>query len=601
MWESLSRRDVCKSLLGASVGGGVVRRGNAEVSMADPLETFNYSGVRLLDGMLRRQTLYARDFFMNIPDDNFLLGFRARAGAPAPGKALAGWYGDDVFNAFGQYVSGMARLSKALGDTEIGAKAKRLVLEWAKTIEPDGFFYYSRQPNAPHYIYEKTMCGLVDLYEYGDFKEAAPLMKKITDWAAANLDRSRRTALDHAEADGNGEWYTLPENLYRAYQLTGSQEFKTFGDVWRYPAYWGMFTRDKAPDPFGFHAYSHVNSLSSCAMTYRVTHDPQYRTAVVNAFDWLERTQMFATGGYGPGETLLPPDGSLGRSLETERETFETVCGSWACFKLSRYLMAFTGQSFYGDWIEKLVYNGIGAALPLQPNGSNFYESEYLLSGGRKLYHGANYHGGKWTCCSGTYPQAIADYHNLIYFKSPEGIYVNLFVPSTVTWNHGDNEVNIEQETEYPDADTSTLTVRPRKHDSFTIHFRVPRWSTGASAEVNGSPIEISAQPGRWASVSRPWSDGDRLKFRISMQPVLRPIDAQHPHRVAISYGPVVLVRKNNWQLLRRDRDIAKSLMRSGGNLNFHLDDQFRAETPFVPFYSLGFGEPYQMYFDVQG
>ena len=38
------------------------------------------------------------------------------------------------------------------------------------------------------------------------------------------------------------EWYTLSENLYRAYQFTGDSKYKTFGDVWRYPHYWGMFT-----------------------------------------------------------------------------------------------------------------------------------------------------------------------------------------------------------------------------------------------------------------------------------------------------------------------------------------------------------------------
>ena len=32
--------------------------------------------------------------------------------------------------------------------------------------------------------------------------------------------------------------------------------------------------------------------------------------------------------------------------------------------------MQFTGDARYGDWIERLFYNGVGAALPLQAPGA---------------------------------------------------------------------------------------------------------------------------------------------------------------------------------------------------------------------------------------
>ena len=154
----------------------------------------------------------------------------------------------------------------------------------------------------------------------------------------------------------------------------------------------------------------------------------QYLKTIVNAYDSFEHTQFYATGGFGPNEQLMAPDGSLGQSVELAINTFETVCGSWAGFKLGRYLTMFTGEAHYGDWIEKLLYNGIGAALPILPNGFNFYYSDYRLNGGRKHYHPE----WKWSCCSGTYPQAIADYHNIIYFRDVTNLYVNLYVPSEV-------------------------------------------------------------------------------------------------------------------------------------------------------------------------
>jgi len=525
---NITRREILQASL---VGMAAQPLSASGVAAPSVLEPFNYSGVRLLDSRLRDQCLSARDVFQAIPDNNLLLGFRARAGLPSPGTPLPGWYGGDVFNAFGQYVSGMARLSKSLGDPAIGIKARALVDEWSKTIDPDGYFYYSRRPITPHYIYDKMMCGLIDICEYGGYQEAIPLAEKITDWASANLDRARRCPLENgATYDGNGEWYTLPENLYRAYALTGNPKFKSFAEVWHHNAYWDMFTRAEDPNPFGFHAYSHVNTLSSAAMAYAVSGDAHYRDVITNAFDWLERTQMYSTGGFGPDEKLVRPDGSLGRSLESTYNNFETICGSWAGFKLGRYLLRFTGQAKYGDWIEKLLYNGIGAALPLKPDGSNFYYSEYNLNGCRKGYHSV-----KWTCCSGTLPQVVADYHNVIYFKDADSLYVNLYVPSEVIWTRGRNEVRVEQQTTYPESDTTLLTIYPGASQEFDLKFRVPRWSASVSVEVNGRAAEIDAQPGSWGTIHRKWMSGDRVRIRIPMQLSYAPIDKQHPNRIALS------------------------------------------------------------------
>ncbi len=323
-------------------------------------------------------------------------------------------------------------MSKATNDSAMLDKASFLIEEWAKAMDADGYFYYSREPHFPHYIYEKMVCGLVDMYAYGGNKNAISHLERITAWAEKNLDRTRRDVPKAGErvfcGDGT-EWYTLSENLYRAYQLTGDERYQNFGDVWHYDNYWSMFNAPN-PRPDYRHAYSHCNTLSSAAMTYAVTSNPKYLDTIVKAHDFFQRTQVYATGGFGPGEELMPPDGSLGDSLDTTSASFETGCGSWAIFKLSRYLMSFTGQAKYGDWVEKMFYNGIGGGLPMQPDGHTFYYSDYRVRGGAKVY----LEDQKWCCCSGTYPQAIADYYNFIYLHDNDGLYVNLFVPSEVSW-----------------------------------------------------------------------------------------------------------------------------------------------------------------------
>ncbi|MGA7341645.1 MAG: beta-L-arabinofuranosidase domain-containing protein [Terracidiphilus sp.] len=585
----LTRRDFSKLIPCAAfatpVYGAEATKALTGAASIPRLESFNYAGVRLLDGPLKRQFQACSEIFSNIPNDSIVYGFRQRAGLPSPGKSLGGWYGKDYFNAFGQYLAGMARMAKASGDAPLQSKAVLLMHEWAKAIDPDGYSFYTRKPNVQHYPYEKIMGGLNDLYEYADQKDALVYAGRITDWAIKNLDRTR----ENPPGGGGQEWYTLSENLYRAYLNTGDPKYREFARVWHYDKYWDGFSAGN-PNADGLHAYSHLNTLSSAAMAYRVSGDPRYLRTIVNAYDYFQRTQCYATGGYGPAENLLPADGSLGRSLESSFDTFETPCGSWAVFKLSRYLIGFTGEARFGDWIERIVYNGIGAALPMTHAGDTFYYSDYRICGAAKVYYE-----DAWPCCSGTYPQAVADYHNLIYFKDGDGLYVNLFVPSEVTWNRGGGTVVLRQETAYPERGHVVLTIASDSSVEMPLSFRVPGFaSTGVPVKINGKAQNLETKPGTWAKIGRRWRPGDKIELEIPLQLSLASVDKQHPNRAAVTRGPLVLVRQEQPPV--------------PGFRAWTSDDDdpaaFEVSTPakgrFVPFYRVAKNQPYQMYFDLE-
>jgi DUF1680 family protein len=591
------RRDFLKA---APMAAGLMAHSVAAAPSAgrNLIEAFDYQGVRLRESRWRQQVETARDFYLGLPDDDILHGFRAAAGRPAPGKPLGGWCKEDSSMIFGQWLSGMARLYRATGDTAIRDKAARLMTEWARTVKPDG------DCGMRHYAFDKLVCGLVDMQMYAGHADAIPLLEKTTGWARRTFEHENMIVLPGHNTIYYGlpqEWYTLSENLYRGYQLTGNPDFKTFAEVWLYPGYWGKFANSPAPaGAQGVHAYSHVNTFSSAAMTYAVTGDPVYLRIIRNAYDYLQNTQCYATGGYGPNERFMSPDGSLGKALETRSDTFETICGSWAGFKLSRYLMQFTGEARYGDWIERLFYNGVGASLPLRPGGRNFYYSDYRISGGMKVDYWENF-----TCCSGTYIQNMADYHNLIYYKDSASLYVNLYVPSDVTWSGPGGEIKLVQETEYPETETSTLTVEAKQSAEFALRLRVPAWSHDMSLKVNGVDASVPCKPGEWAAIRRTWKSGDRVEVRIPLRLRTVPVDRQHPGRVAVVRGPVVLALDYNYH------DPAFELPKTDADLNRWLtpDDKptvFRVQRPdgrpvrlkFRPFYDLAEDFPYLMYFD---
>ncbi|MGA2327681.1 MAG: hypothetical protein ABSH05_15465 [Bryobacteraceae bacterium] len=96
-------------------------------------------------------------------------------------------------------------------------------------------------------------------------------------------------------------------------------------------------------------------------------------------------------------------------------------------FELGRYLVPFTGDAKYADWIERVLIDGIGASIPMSLDGSVFYFSDYSIDGVSK----ANLN--PWSCCAGTRPMAAADFHDLVYFHDDANLYVTLFAPSSVT------------------------------------------------------------------------------------------------------------------------------------------------------------------------
>jgi DUF1680 family protein len=311
---------------------------------------FNYDGVRLLPGRMLAQVNNARAVYGAIPNDDILKGFRRAAGFPAPGRGMRGWCRESSAVIFGQLLSGMVRMGRATGDGALIEKAALLMEGWAKTLPPDG------DAGMGTYEYEKLVCGLVDLHEFAGVDAAVPLLERATIATARRFDRTRALATNFLFQGGGSkatrEWYTLPENLYRAYLHTGNELYRSFADEWLYHDYWAPFAATSEPNEVvPVHAYSHVNSFNSAAMAYAVTGDPHYLRICTNAFDFIQRTQCYATGGFGPDERLMPPDGSLGRSLELYAGHAEIPCGTWAGTKLSRYLMGFTGEARFGDWI----------------------------------------------------------------------------------------------------------------------------------------------------------------------------------------------------------------------------------------------------------
>jgi uncharacterized protein len=524
-----------------------------EVAIVPPLSQLGYSQVQLLDGVFRQQFDHNHELFLNLNEDALLKPFRERGGLPAPGPDMGGWYDNsDDFNpannfhgfipghSFGQYLSALARAYAVTGSKPTREKVHRLVQGFAATVEPSGKFYVGYR--LPAYTYDKTSCGLIDAHEFAEDPIAMEVHWRATQAVLPHLPGH---ALNRYEQRSRGytdiattwdETYTLPENLFLAYRRSGNERYRELGGRYLEQNYFDPLSRNANVLPFE-HAYSHVNALSSAMQGYLVLGDEKYLRAARNGLRMVE-DQSFATGGWGPDEAFVEPGrGALAGSLKATHYSFETPCGAYGHFKITRYLLRTTQDSRYGDSMERILYNTIGGARLIQPDGTSYYYSDYNNVDAKKVWYWS-----KWPCCSGTFPQLSADYGISSYFLAKDGLYVNLFLPSRVTWTQGGAKCALTQRTDYPKAATTELTLVLARPESFALNIRVPAWiGRKTTVSINGKRVEDEIAPGKFLALQRTWKDGDRIEIEFEMPLRLEPVASENPETVALMRGPLAL------------------------------------------------------------
>lgn len=602
-YRGLSRRTFLKGVsllataplampeLAKGLAAGAVAREHAPT---DLLDEFAYGQVTLGPGLARAQFEHTQGVMLRMNVDSLLKPYRLRAGLPAPGPDMGGWYdavSDEVRaankdpygghgfapgHAFGQWISALARGYAASGDLAAKARIESILAGYQQAISGR---FYANFP-YPAYNYDKIVCGLIDVHSYCGVASAFPLLQRTTDVAEPHLppraldrgDPQKRWRQSIGEPSSGwylmDESYTLGENLFLAWQRKAGERYLPLAqrflldDTFFAPLAAGD---NVLPD---HHAYSYANALNSAAQSYIATGSRMHLDAARNGFAMIA-AQSFATGGWGPEEYFRKPDSDdLYTTLTSTHRGFETPCGSYAHLKLTRYLLRITRDGRYGDSMEQVFLNTVLGARKLEDDGHAFYYSDYNFKGSRAYFP------DRWPCCSGTLPQVAADYHVLIYFQDPAGVYVNLYTPSTGRWTAADGtRLALVQGGDYANEGIARLQLKASRGARFALRLRIPAWSAAGGGSpairVNGKLVPVEARLG-FATIERSWRDGDRIELELPMPLRLVPINAHHPDVVAVMRGPQVLFaladrpRLSRGQLMGMKRTV-DGLWQAGG------------------------------------
>jgi hypothetical protein len=557
----ISRRSFLKN---ASLTAAAFHNGFRSFDQAPPslLKEFSYGDVQLAPGLPLAQFEQTQAVLLQMNVDSMLKPWRLRAGQPAPGPDMGGWY-DEVpldktpsggqgfapAHSFGQWISAMARGYAVTHDAKKRAKVEQILALYTPAVS--GRFYANFR--FPAYNYDKTVCGLIDAHTFCGLDRDFALLNQVSEAAVPHLpphalerdepQRQWRKSIGENTTDDFtwDESYTLPENLYLAWQRGAGEQYRKLAERFLLDdTYFNPLAAGKNVLP-GRHAYSFCNALSSAMQAYLSTGSEKHLAAGRNAFDMIDTTQSFATGGWGPDEAFrVPESDDLFNSLTKTHHSFETPCGSYAHFKLTRYLLRITRDGRYGDSMERVLYNTVLGAKPLETDGHAFYYSDYNFQGTKSFFP------DRWPCCSGTLPQVAADYHVLIYFHDPQGVYVNLYLPSTLKWTSADGvQLTLTQSGDYPRGNRIRFDLRANKQAHTTLRFRIPAWAQQTGKEIptihiNGLPQPLQINAG-FVAIDRTWKDGDRVDLVLPLPLRLQPIDSRHLETVALMRGPLVL------------------------------------------------------------
>lgn len=525
------------------------------------LKQIDIHSARLLPGLFREREEINRAYLMELKTENLLQNFYLEAairtdrdiedmhlGWESPACQLRGHF-------LGHWLSAASMLIASENDRELKAKHDIVIDELKKCQERNGGRWIGSVPEkyftmlendeyiwSPQYTLHKTLLGLYHSALYAESKTALDILGNAAEWY---LEWTARMEEKNPHAVYSGEEGGMLEVWAGLYQITDEKKYFTLARRYSAPS---IFERlENGDDPLSnCHANASIPWAHGAAKMYEITGDERWLRLVKKFWSCaVENRESFCTGGQNSGEFWIAP-GRLGTFLEDRTQEFCTV---YNMVRLADYLLRFTGDKKYGDYIEKNLYNGFLA----QQNKFTGMPAYFLplKAGSRKKW------GSKtrdFWCCHGTMVQAQTIYPMLCQYEDEErnrtviSQYINCEYKRSenVTVTQGVDMKYYGGGAFFDEHDESSMsrwclkiTVTAQSPEKFTLSLRIPDWISGEpSVLVNGEKTEFAVKDG-YIDIERVWSsDIINVYFPVSVSSSRL---SDSPRLTAFSEGPIVL------------------------------------------------------------
>lgn len=524
--------------------------------------------VKILPGVFRERMDVNRQYLLELDANCLLQNFYLEAGIILPGLQVVdnpetanlhwGWEAPTCQlrgHFLGHWISAAAKLIAADGEPELRVKLDNIVSELARCQELNGGEWVGSIPEkyftrliknqyiwSPQYVMHKTIVGLSDAYIYAGNTQALDILSHLSDWYITWTEKAAET---NPHAVYAGEEAGMLEVWAQLYQLTKDEKYLTLAK--RY-ADAGLFRKLKeGKDSLtNCHANASIPFTHGAAKMYEITGDSDW-LEVIKLFWKVAVTDrgMFSTTGMNAGEFWVPPH-MQGHFLGSSDQEFCTV---YNMVRTASYLLKYTGEAQYADYIERALYNGFLAQQNAQTGMPAYFLP--LGAGSRKKW------GTKtrdFWCCHGTMVQAQTLYPELVWFTDGDKITSAQYIPSEFTAEMNGANVTVSQTTgmkyyndqaffdEKDDGQMSRwllkFSVKCDKPVRFTLSLRVPDWAKGVVLEVNGKNTAAPVKDG-WLDITADWqNDSVQVFFPSELRAETLP---DMPELMSVVDGPIVL------------------------------------------------------------
>jgi DUF1680 family protein len=505
----------------------------------------------LSDGPFFKASQINLKYLRELDADRMLWPFHERAGLPVKGERYGGWEQKDVVGSMtGHYLSALSLQSASARNEnkELKGRVDYMVAEIAKAQAKHGNGYagpvrtevwdetFSGEFRVhkwglaggyvPWYVLHKTFAGLLDAFELTGNEQALEVACKFADWAKAGTDKlsdAQFQKMLQCEYGGMGD------AMARLYAATGNRDYLALAKRFDHQGIFAPLAAQR-DELAGKHVNTQMPKIIGAARLYELTGEERYATIARYFWDTVVSTRSFAPGGVDFHEHFK---GAGEEAKHLNWDSTET-CVTHNMLKLTRQLFGWKPEARYMDYYERALYNHILGSQDPESGGVCYFYS--LRPGHFKTY--SMPFDSMW-CCVGTGIENHSKYGDTIFYHDDDSLWVNLFIPSKLNWK--EKGATITQETNFPQEDSTTLTIDPGKEQELSIKIRIPYWATkGVEVKINGKREQFATTPQSYLTITRVWKGLSKIEVRFPMS--LHLYRARDDEKLGvIMYGPLVL------------------------------------------------------------
>ena len=507
--------------------------------------------VKLLESPFLQAQQTDLHYIMAMEPDRLLAPFLREAGLTPKAPSYTNWENTGLDGHIGgHYISALSMMYAATGDTAIYNRLNYMLNELHRAQQAVGTGFIGGTPGSlqlwkeikagniraggfdlngkwvPLYNIHKTYAGLRDAYLYAGSDLARQMLVALTDWMidiTAGLTDQQMQDMLRSEHGG------LNETFADVAEITGDKKYLELARRFSHKVILDPLVKDE-DCLTGMHANTQIPKVIGYKRIADLAQDQNWDHAARFFWNTVVNHRSVCIGGNSVREHFHPADNFT--SMLNDVQGPET-CNTYNMLRLTKMLYQTSPDIRFADYYERALYNHILASQ--QPTKGGFVYFTPMRPGHYRVY--SQPETSMW-CCVGSGLENHTKYGEFIYAHAKDTLYVNLFIPSRLTWK--EKKITLVQETRFPDEEQIRFRVEKSKKKAFSLKLRYPSWAKGASVSVNGKVQETNAQPGEYLTIHRKWKAGDEITLNMPMQVALEQIPDRE-NFYAFMYGPIVL------------------------------------------------------------